>query len=207
MRQKSYQTSWTIWQLLQMKTTTTQKSVKSLGKKGEREIQFWHNKYQRKRSLIENSRFYFSFLRVSFSNRPTGASTRGAEEESTKGVKSSAEGQSSPFRNKPTTQVSDSPPPYTSGAHYTSSPNNDGNIQGGSQFCSAQKKQQFKTLTCDQSSLAHADVLGLGPLHTTQGWCYYGSKSNVLAWGKAHVRKNDQSPKEILQVATKGKDR
>jgi len=59
---------------------------------------------------------------------PTGGSTRGAEEESTKGVKSSAEGQSSPFRNKQTTQVSDSPPPYTSGAHYTSSPNNDGGV-------------------------------------------------------------------------------
>ena len=67
----------------------------------------------------------------SLKNRPIG-SIRGAEEESTKGLKPSVEGQSSPVRNKPTTQLSSSPSLNTSGinaasAHYTSSPNNAGN--------------------------------------------------------------------------------
>ena len=136
---------------------------------------------------------YLSSVRVSFSNRPTGASTRGAEEESTKGVKPSAEGQSSPFRNKPTTQVSDSPPPYTSGAHYTSSPNNDGNIQGGSQLCWAPQKQ-FKAHVINQVQLTLTSWdWDLCIPH--QGGVITVQKVTL----KVEVRKNDQSLKEILQ--------
>lgn len=63
---------------------------------------------------------------------PTG-STRGSEEDLTKGAKPTVESQSSAYRNKPTTQLSNSPSLNTSAtnsssAHYTSNPNDTGGV-------------------------------------------------------------------------------